>query len=71
MGALLCYFLCLSLSVSPLWSAFCPIPDIYANISVFNPYSPLMSATVCFPSYSTQMRGEGGGWGGVAWVTKN
>ena len=60
---LLCYFLCWSLSVSPCWSYFRPIPALYANIPAF--YSKIFpsSATVDCRTRGARMRGGGShGW---------
>ena len=59
---LLCYFICMSLSVSPLWSYFHPIPDLYANIPAF--YSKLYFRRL--PPYvaTRTVRKWGGGGGG-------
>ena len=63
MGFLLCCFICWSLSVSPCWSYFCPIPALYANIPAFySVFFPLF-VIVCCCTHNALMEGGGlHGW---------
>ena len=71
MVELLCYFLRWLLSIFPLWSVFCTIPDLYADIPGFYSNPPPPPSVYYRMLLRAQCSNEGGREGEVAWVANS